>query len=231
MKASNIAKYSSLFFTIGLLLILTILYFVLPEFQSSVKELWDALLTGEQERISEVVKGFGAWGVVALILLMVFQMFLVIFPSWLPMIIAALVYGFFPSILISSAGVFLASTIGYSIGHGISESALERFIKEKTFKKLKFWVSNYGFWSVVLFRVSPFLSNDAISILAGGLQMRYLKFITATMLGIIPLATGVAYFAHDIDQLKSGLYWIGGAGILIYAAFVYIDYRKRKKKG
>lgn len=229
MKAANIAKYSSLYFTLALVIALVILYFTYPDFQDAMDELWKALKSGEQQQISSTIKSFGAWGVAAIILIIVLQMFLVIFPSWLPMIAAALVYGTIPSILISSAGVFLASTIGYSIGIGVSENALHKFISDNTFKKLKYWVSNYGFWSIVIFRISPFLSNDAISVLAGGVRMNYVKFITATMIGIVPLATAIAFFANDIETLKTGLYWIGGAGIVIYAIFIYIDHKKRKK--
>lgn len=184
-------------------------------------------MSGNQQEISSVIKGFGAWGIAAIILIIILQMFLVVIPSWLPMIAAALVYGTFSSILISSTGVFLASTIGYSLGLGLNENALHKFISDKTFDKLNYWVSHYGFWSIVLFRISPFLSNDAISILAGGLKMNYIKFITATMIGIVPLATAIAFFASDIETLKAGLYWIGGAGIVIYAVFVFMDHRKR----
>ncbi|TXK79387.1 TVP38/TMEM64 family protein [Mesonia sp. K4-1] len=228
MKATKIAKYSSLYFTLALIISLVILYFTYPAFQDAINELWKVLKSGDQDKISSTIQGFGAWGVVAIILIIILQMFLVVFPSWLPMIAAALVYGTFSSILISSTGVFLASTIGYSLGLGVSENALHKFISDKTFDKLNYWVSHYGFWSIVLFRVSPFLSNDAISVLAGGLKMNYIKFITATMIGIVPLATAIAFFASDIETLKTGLYWIGGAGILFYGIFVFIDHRKRK---
>lgn len=228
MKATKIAKYGSLYFTLGIVIVLTVLFFTYTPFQDSMKELWDALMSGNQQEISSVIKSFGAWGIAAIILIIILQMFLVVIPSWLPMIAAALVYGTFSSILISSTGVFLASTIGYSLGLGLSENALHKFISDKTFDKLNYWVSHYGFWSIVLFRVSPFLSNDAISVLAGGLKMNYLKFISATMIGIVPLATAIAFFASDIQTLKTGLYWIGGAGIVFYAIFVFIDHRKRK---
>lgn len=58
--------------------------------------------------------------------------------------------------------------------------------------------------------------------------MKYRKFILATLAGIIPLAFAIAYFGEDTDTLKNGLYWIGGAGILIYGIYVYIDHRKNK---
>lgn len=229
MEKQKLIKYSSLLLTGGIFAVLILLYFFNSNFQQGFDEFWKILMTGDHEKIANEIKSYGAYGIVIIILFIILQMFLIIFPSWLPMIVAALVYGIWPSILISSTGVFLASTLGYFIGIQINESALQKFVSEKVYKKLEYWVSNYGFWSVVLFRISPFLSNDAISIIAGGLQMKYRKFITATMLGIVPLATAIAFFAQDIETLKTGMYWIGGAGVLFYAVFVIIDHKKRKK--
>ena len=229
MKKKNLIKYTSFILT-GLIIIgFAIAYFVSTTFQQSVNEFWNVMWSGDQQKISNKVDDFGIWGAVVIILLIVLQMFLVVFPSWLPMIVAALVYGTIPSILISSTGVFLASSIGFFIGSEISENSLQKFIKKKTFDQLDYWISNYGFWSIVIFRISPFLSNDAISVIAGGLKMNYFRFISATMIGIIPLATAIALFANDINTLKTGLYWLGGAGVLIYGIFIYIDHKKRKK--
>lgn len=230
MQKSKLIKYSSLLLT-GLLIIgFVVAYFISDSFQTSIQDFWQVMWSGDQEKMSNEVESFGIWGAVIIILLIILQMFLVVFPSWLPMIVAALVYGTIPSILISSTGVFLASSIGFVIGRQIGDSTIHNYMKQKTLDKLEYWIGNYGFWSIVIFRVSPFLSNDAISVIAGGLKMKYLRFISATMLGIIPLATAIALFAENISTLKNGLYWIGGGGVIIYAIFVYVDHKKRKNK-
>ena len=95
---------------------------------------------------------------------------------------------------------------------------------------MEFWISNYGFGTVILFRISPFFSNDGISFIAGIFRMDYKKFMLATYCGMIPLSFEVAYFSQDLDRLENGLYWIGGVGAILYAAYVYLDYKKRKKK-
>ena len=161
---------------------------------------------------------------------MILQIFLVIFPSWLPMIVAVLAYGFIGGVLISVIGVFLASSLGYAIGRLLGEDNLAKVLGKKKNKKVNNMVEEYGFWAVALFRVSPFLSNDAISIIAGMLTMGYRKFILATLTGITPLAIAIGYFAEDPDTLKNGLYWIGGAGLVLYALYIYVDRRKQKKK-
>jgi len=102
-------------------------------------------------------------------------------------------------------------------------------IDEKKLAKLDYWITNYGFWSIVLFRISPFLSNDAISFAAGMLKFGYRKFISATLIGITPLIIAIAYFAQDTETLKTGMYYVGGAGLLLYGIFVYIDHSKRMR--
>lgn len=209
---------------------LIIAYFTYAPFGNFINETWQILWSQDEDKIRDHFESFGFWGPVALVVLMVLQIFLVVFPSWLPMIVAVLAYGFLGGVVISIIGVFTASTIGYLIGKVLGEENLEKILGKKKNKKVNYWVEEYGFWAIALFRFSPFLSNDAISIIAGMLTMSYRKFIIATLVGITPLALAIGYFAEDPDTLKNGLYWIGGAGVLGYGIYVFIDYKNRKKK-
>lgn len=224
------SKKTSIILTLCFIGSLVLAYFIFPSFQDFINTSWNILWSEDKERIRRYFESFGFWGPIAIIILMILQIFLIIFPSWLPMIVAVMAYGFWEGALISITGVFCASTIGFFLGKFLGEDSLEKALGKKQEKKMDFWVSEYGFWSVALFRVSPFLSNDAISIIAGMLGMRYRKFILATLTGIVPLAFAIAYFAEDPSTLKNGLYWIGGAGLVGYGIYVYIDFRNRKKK-
>ena len=161
---------------------------------------------------------------------MILQMFLIVFPSWLPIIVAVMAYGFWWGILISLLGVTAASTIGYYIGLKLKGKFLQKIIGKEKLEKMDFWISHYAFGSVVLFRISPFLSNDGISFIAGMFAMGYKRYMAATMAGMLPLTIAVAYFSGDISKLEEGMYWIGGAGIVAYAIYVYIDQKRKRKK-
>lgn len=136
-------------------------------------------------------------------------------------------YGFWLGLLISLTGFVIASTLGYYIGKQLKNAFLIRIIGEDKMKKMNFWISNYSFGTVVLFRISPFLSTDAISFIAGMMEMSYKKFIYATLTGMIPLSIGVGYFSEDISKLEDGLYWLGVVGLVSYGIYVYIDHKKR----
>ncbi len=226
MSKSSIKKYSSFVISGVIISFLVILYFTYQPFQEAAKEAWNTLLSEDEERIQNYVQQFGILGPLAIIVFIILQMFLIVFPSWLPIIVGVLAYGFWLGVLINLVGVGIASTIGYFIGKKFKTT----FLSEKKYNKMKFWIENYSFGTVVLFRVSPFFSNDAISYIAGIFRMSYKKFMMATYAGMIPLSLAVGYFSTDIDKLENGLYWVGGVGAVLYGIYIYIDYNKRNKK-
>lgn len=209
---------------------LVALYFFSDPFQNFVRDTVDVLLSENTERTKDYFEQFGLWGPIVLILFIIFQMFLIVFPSWLPIIVAVMAYGLWLGVLISLTGVFLASTIGFYIGRKLKGPILNGIFGEEKMEKMDFWISNYAFGSVVLFRISPFLSNDGISFIAGMLQMKYKKFMAATMTGMVPLGFAIGLFSEDIETLEKGMYWFGGAGLVFYGIYIYIDYKKRRKK-
>lgn len=230
MKKILFSKYFSFILSGFILITLVLFYFLNQPFKEFIDTTIEVIMSEDRERTHQYFKEFGILGPLAIIVFIILQMFLIIFPSWLPIIIAVMAYGFWLGILISLIGVTLASTLGYYIGIKLKSVFLNKMVGEKNLEKMDFWISNYAFGSVVLFRISPFLSNDAISFIAGMLEMKYKRFIIATLVGMVPLSIAVAYFSRDISTLEDGLYWIGGAGLVAYGIYIYIDYNQRKKK-
>lgn len=217
--------------TLGLLALLVGLYFVVPGYRELLQEAWRVLRSGEDDAIARWFREFGVWGPLLVLALMLAQTVVFVLPSWLPMIVAALAYGAWWGTLLSVVGVAAVSSLAYAVGVALGTATLDRFVSAKGRERLGYWVERYGIGAVALFRVSPFLSNDGISFVAGLVRMGYLRFLLATLMGIVPLAAAIGWFADDIDRLRNGLLWIGGAGLLLYAGFVWIDHRKRPDRG
>ncbi|MDT0645273.1 VTT domain-containing protein [Zunongwangia sp. F260] len=223
------SKYSSFALSGFILACLVATYFVFPAFKDFIDETVDVILSGNTKETRSYFKEFGVWGPLAIIVFIILQMFLIVFPSWLPVIVAVMAYGFWLGVLISLTGVMLASAIGYFIGIKL-QVLLEGVVGEDKLEKMGFWINNYAFGSVILFRISPLLSNDSISFIAGMLRMKFKKFMLATFCGMLPLSIAIGYFSEDISTLENGMYWIGGVGIVAYGIYIFIDYRKRRKK-
>ncbi len=75
---------------IGLYLIsmLVAFYFMVPDFHDFINESYRILASGDDARIKEWVEKIGTWGPVIIIVGMTAQMFLVVIPSWMLMLVS-----------------------------------------------------------------------------------------------------------------------------------------------
>ena len=205
-------------------------WFLWPAFQSTLREAWAVLSSGEQPRIAAWMRQFGYWGPVVLLLAMVAQMFLVVVNVVLLVLVAILAYGPVWGALLALAGVVLASTVGYGLGRALGESFVTRVLGAENERKVVAQVERYGVWAVVIARISPAISNDAVSFVAGLARMGYWKFLLATVGGITPLIALLAYLGQNSQRLKTGLLWVTGVSLLLFGAYVWWDKRRHPAK-
>ncbi|SIS83210.1 Uncharacterized membrane protein YdjX, TVP38/TMEM64 family, SNARE-associated domain [Zobellia uliginosa] len=160
---------------------------------------------------------------------MIAQMFMIVVPSIMLMVVSILAYGPIWGSMIILVSVFSASSVGYALGTYLGQNRVEQIIGRKTQKKVSAFLNDYGFWAIIVTRLNPFLSNDAISFVGGILKMGYWKFIGATLIGITPLIVFIAILKKSTQSLTTGLLWGSLASLLLFLLYVGYD-KKRKRK-
>ena len=223
VKQSKVPLYIS----IGIIVSLILSYFLIPGVQSFLNEAWSTLTSDDSARIKAWVGNFGWFGPVVLVLAMTAQMFLLVIPTIALMVVSVLAYGPVWGSSIILIAVFIASSVGYFIGRYFGPVIVEKLIGHKTERKIGDFIEDYGFWAVIVTRLNPFLSNDAISFVGGILKMGYWKFIGATLIGIAPLTFFIAVIGKSTDALTTGLLWGSVVSLILFGMYVYWDKRKR----
>jgi len=224
-KQSKLPQYLSIAIVAGM----AILYFTVAPVREFISEAWEVLTSGEEQKIKEWVEQFSWWGPLILVFAMMAQIFLLVIPTPLLMVVTVLAYGPYAGTVIILAAIFCASSFAYALGAYFGAPLIQRLLGEQSQKKVEGFISDYGFWAVFVTRISPFLSNDAISLVGGILHMGYWRFIGATMAGILPLTVLIAYLGENNDRLTTGLVWVGIISLLGFIAYVWWD-KKRKIK-
>lgn len=219
-----------LYISAGIIALVVLSYFLIPQAQEFMDTAWSVLTSGNESRTQQWVAQFGWFGPLVIVLIMVIQMFLIVIPTPVLMVVSIIAYGPIWGSLILFAAIFTASSIGYFIGRYFGPVIVEKLIGQKSEKKISAFIEDYGFWTVIVIRLSPFLSNDAISFVGGVLKMGYWKFIGATMIGISPLILFIAYLGGDYERLKTGLVWTSVVSLVLFIGFVWWDKTKRKNK-
>lgn len=223
-KKSKLPLIISLAIIVGLVLT----YFLVPEVKNGLKNAWDVLTSQDEERTKQWVSQFGFWGPVIIVVTMIAQMFLIVIPSPFLMVATILAYGPYWGSLIIFVSIFCASSVGYAIGALLGTAAVKKILGDKYERKIEGFIENYGFWAVIVTRLSPFLSNDAISFVGGILRMGYWRFIGATLLGIAPLTIFIAFLGENNKRLQNGLIWGSVVSIVLFIAYVWWDKKKNK---
>ncbi len=216
--------------SISIILLLVVAYFSIPEFNAFMKEAYRVLTSENESRISSWVDELGAWGPLFIMAAMVIQLFLFIVPSPLLMVIAVLAYGPFLGAALAVFSILLAAAAGYWIGRGLGEATVYKIVGENTEKKIEGYAERYGLWVIIIARLSPILSNDAVSFVGGLLKIPFWKFLLATAAGITPLAVIMAYLGENNERLVTGSIIVTAVSVVGIVVYIIFDRRKQKKK-
>src|SRR5690625_6885278 len=95
-----------------------------------------------------------------------------------------------------------------------------RLISQKTKQNIAAFIREYGFWALFLIRFNSLLSNDAASLVAGMVGMRFNIFSAATFCGITPLVVVIAASGTSNEHLITG--WLSISGISLLFVVFYI---------
>jgi len=213
---------------LSIIIILAACYFLFPGFKNGVNEIVNVLVSNDEKKIESWVQKFGVAGPLVLILVMLVQMFLFVVPNILVMIISILIYGPVWGSLISLAGVFCSSSLGYALGRYLGPVTVNKLIKPKTQVKISDFIERYGVGAIAITRLAS-LSNDSLSIVAGLLKMSYRKYILATLAGITPLIVLLALYGKN-GRIERALLWIAGISMALLIVYIIIDKKRKSKK-
>ncbi|UYQ90983.1 VTT domain-containing protein [Chitinophaga horti] len=217
------------FISIGVLAALAGCYFLIPGFKDWVNEAFEVLTSKDKDLIKDWVGEFGIAGPIVLVLVMVIQMFLIVIPNILVMIIAITAYGPIWGSVISIVGVWASSSFGYVIGRYLGPGVVRKLISPKTQETISKYLKLYGVPAIVITRLAS-ISNDALGIVAGFLRMQYKRFILATLGGITPLVVLLAIFGNN-GRIERALFWIAGISLVMLIVYIFIKNKQLKKQG
>ena len=148
-----------------------------------------ALFDGESAR--KWVQDFGAWGWLAVIGILISDLFLPI-PATGVMSAAGYVYGPWWGGAISSLGSFLSGLLAYSLCRGLGRGMAVRLAGEEGLSQNETLFRRSGPWLVILSRWLPVLP-EVIACLAGLARMPVRIFAVAMLCGSLPM--GFTYAA------------------------------------
>jgi uncharacterized membrane protein YdjX (TVP38/TMEM64 family) len=205
-------------------------YLFVPGVREFAVRAYDMLVSDDRSALQAWVQGFGWWGPVLILVLMIAQTVISAVPMILILLVSVLAYGPVYGALLGWLGAIIAAVLGYGIGLVFGQGIAERFVTPQIRDVIERNVRRYGGWAILALRLSPLVPSDGVSFVAGLVRMRFLPFVLATIAGVTPIAIAVGYFGSSIDRLQLGVIIISAASLAGLVAFIVYDRFVRKPR-
>ncbi len=202
-------------------------YALVPAVRAAALEAYRLLASDDRTALQIWVQGFGWWGPVLIVTLMIAQTLLSFVPMILVLLVSVMAYGPVYGALLGWFGAIIAALLGYGIGLVFGARLAERFVTLSLRALIETNVQRYGAWAILALRLSPLVPSDGVSFVAGLVRMRVWPFTLATIAGVTPIAVAVGYFGSSIERLQLGIVVITALSLIALVAFVLFDRAKR----
>ncbi|GAA0746059.1 TVP38/TMEM64 family protein [Clostridium oceanicum] len=223
-------KKRNLLVKIGFLLLILLMYFLVPSFKDGINNIAIMLSKLDIEEVKNYIKSFGALAPFVSILLMMFQSIAAPLPAFIITFANAWVFGWAFGAFISWTGAMLGACMCYFISKMYGRPVVEKIIGKKAIDMTDKFFDKYGEYAILIARLLPFISFDAISYAAGLTTMTFWSFFWATGIGQLPATIVYSILGQNIGKVaKLGLWVVCGVIALIALAFAIRKYLLDKK--
>ena len=227
VNRARAAKWLRPALTVLLLAVFGLSYLIIGAVREETNQAIRVLASGNAEVLKDYILSYGAWAPVVSAGLMVLQALLAFLPSFILAFANGLAFGVLWGGLLSLASAALAAAISFGIAHALGRTPVEAMIGKRSLGAADVWFAKYGAYAVLIARLIPIVSFDAISYAAGLTRMSFFKFLLATVVGMTPATFVYAYLGEQAPQYMDAL--LVAFGIVIAAGVVAALVRRSRE--
>ncbi len=200
-----LSRRSQLILLIGVVIGTALAFALISPVQAEVRHAWDILRTGDQHRIGDYLRAFGAWGPVISLAMMVGQAIIAPIPGAIIVFANGIAFGTFWGTVLSVVGQTLAAMVCFWIARLLGRGPVEAMVGRFGLDSLDRWFGRWGAFSIVLLRLVPGVAFDGVSYGAGLLRIRFRTFVVATVIGVLPQSLFYTWMIQRYPGLAVGI--------------------------
>ena len=211
-------------------------YFAIPGVHSFVNEAISVLGSADLDVVAEYIRSFGPWAVAFSFALMVFSSVLAPLPAFMITLANAAIFGWWQGAILSWSSAMAGAALCFFLARGLGRDVVEKIAGKGALAGVEGYFKKYGTRTILVCRLLPFVSFDAVSYFAGLTPMGFLAFFVATGIGQTPATIVYSYVGGMLTGgaklLMIGLLCLFSLAILIgIIRQLYTDRQAKKANG
>ena len=192
--------------TLALLVLAVLLYLLVPAVKNTVNTVTSVLGSAIVDAVIAYIRSFGGYAVVISFSLMVFSSLLAPLPAFLITVSNAAIFGWWQGAVLSWSSAMVGAALCFLIARALGRDVVEKFAGKGALASVEGYFKKYGSKTILVCRLLPFVSFDAVSYFAGLTPIKFWPFFLATGIGQLPATLVYSYVGGMLS---------GGARLLV----------------
>jgi uncharacterized membrane protein YdjX (TVP38/TMEM64 family) len=222
--------------TLALLAVAVLLYLSVPAVKNTVTTVTSVLGSANVDAVIEYIRSFGGYAVTVSFCLMVFSSLLAPLPAFLITVSNAAIFGWWQGAILSWSSAMVGAALCFLIARALGRDVVEKFAGKGALASVEGYFEKYGSKTILVCRLLPFVSFDAVSYFAGLTPLKFLPFFIATGIGQTPATIVYSYVGGMLTGgariMMTGLLCLFAISILVtIIKQLYTDRQTKKVHG
>ena len=211
-------------------------YFAIPGVHAVVNEAISVLGSADLDAVAAYIRSFGPWAMAFSFALMVFSSILAPLPAFMITLSNAAIFGWWQGAILSWSSAMVGAALCFFLARGLGRGVVEKLAGKAVLDSVEGYFKKYGTRTILVCRLLPFVSFDAVSYFAGLTPMGFLAFFIATGIGQTPATIVYSYVGGMLTGgaklLMIGLLCLFSLAILVgIIRQLYTDRQAKKANG
>jgi uncharacterized membrane protein YdjX (TVP38/TMEM64 family) len=168
------------------------------------------------EAMRSVLSSLGPWAPLGLVVIFVLQQLMPVFPNFLLIALAGLLFGLPWGVAWSWLGIVAAAALLYGLGTRWGRRLIRGMGGDAHLALAESLMLRRGAWAVLGIRMIPLLPSNLVSYLAGIVRVPFGVYLLGTALGVLPGTVLYALLGERITRPTDPWFWgalLGLAGM------------------
>ncbi len=181
------------------------------------------------EAFEETIRSWGAWSVVASIVLMIVHSF-VPFPAEFLAVANGMVFGTLGGIAVTWCGAMLGGFLAFGVVRVLGRPYVDVMISRRDWHVVDDWTAARGGRLLLVSRFIPVIAFNLINYAAGLSRISWWTFTWATGIGILPMTGLMVVMGDNIEVLTWEIWLLLGAGGIVLWLVLWAKFQASRRR-
>lgn len=234
-QKTNKKKTQTKLYILAVLAILCLVYFLVPSVNAYVNQVASVLGSANVDTVVAFIRSYGAYAMAFSFALMVFQSAIAPLPAFLITFANAAIFGWWQGAILSWTSSMAGAALCFYLARALGRDTVEKYAGKGALASVEGYFEKYGSRTILICRLLPFVSFDAISYFAGLTPIKFWPFFIATGVGQLPATIIYSYvggmLTGGVKYFVTALLCIFSLGILVMIVRrIYMERQEKKKQ-